>query len=103
MVGPTDLGPPTLGGLVDLLDRGLERGMAGEMGDRPGLREAADTDIGGSWRCEAEPWCGPEPGLKEVLNLKLSGMIKGGSRCEGRAEEGSGANLELDNMRVWSK
>jgi len=50
VVGPTDLGPPTDGGLVDLLDLGLVSDMAGEIGERPGLREVEeDEDIDIGW------------------------------------------------------
>ena len=44
VVGPTDRGPPTDGGLVDLLDLGLVSDMAGEMGDSPGW--SLDTEDG---------------------------------------------------------
>ena len=61
------------------MDLGLEIGMAGEMGDRPGLREADDTDIEGGCKC-VWPGRGPEPCLNVDLNLKLSGMTRGGRR-----------------------
>lgn len=44
VVGPTDLGPPTDGGLVDLFDLGLVSDMAGDMGDSPGW--SLDTEDG---------------------------------------------------------
>lgn len=46
VVGPTERGPPTEGGLVDLFDLGLASDVAGEMGDRPGFSWEDDTDIG---------------------------------------------------------
>ena len=76
MLGPTDLGPPTDGGLVDLFDLGLSD-MAGEMGDMPGFSAELSELVTGD-RPGTLVITPPLLLLKLVLNLRLSGMLSAG-------------------------